>query len=163
MSDVILVKGKVKHTITLDPGVWIFDDRKKHLEEFFKQDQLEDESLAYQRTMGELWDKELREGATPASENKPMFVEKKDISGDWGILFEPFLNNATPLEGTTHVICHLQSGDFIELPLEKAKKSILCFALDGKPIREDGPVHLLFPDGSNRHEPIRGIEVLEVK
>ncbi len=163
MSDVILVKGKVKHAITLDPGVWIFDDRKKHLEEFFKQDQLEDESLAYQRKMGELWDKELREGATPASENKPMFIEKKDISGDWGMLFEPFLNNATPLDDATHVICHLLSGDSIELPLEKAKQSILCFALDGKPIREEGPVHLLFPDGSNRDEPIRGIEIFEVK
>ncbi|MDN8677450.1 peptidyl-prolyl cis-trans isomerase, partial [Staphylococcus aureus] len=32
MSDIIMLTGKVNFTITLDPGVWIFDDRKVDLD-----------------------------------------------------------------------------------------------------------------------------------
>ena len=30
-----MIKGKVKFTITLDPSVWIFDERKADLDYFF--------------------------------------------------------------------------------------------------------------------------------
>ncbi|MEW9672824.1 peptidyl-prolyl cis-trans isomerase [Ammoniphilus sp. 3BR4] len=165
MADVVLIKGKVQHGITLDPGVWIFDDRKKRLEEFFKAEEQEDEAAAYQRTIGQLWDKELREGAAlPDPEReKQLFVQKKDISGDWAVPFKPFLRNAHPLEDATTVVCHLESGEQVELDIETAMESILCFALDGKPIRSEGPFHLLFADGSNRNNPIKGIQQIEVK
>ncbi|RXT13621.1 peptidyl-prolyl cis-trans isomerase [Ammoniphilus sp. CFH 90114] len=165
MSDIILIKGKVQHGITLDPSVWIFDDRKKRLDEFFVLDVKEDEDTAYQRSIGQQWDKELSEGAAlpnPEKE-KQLFVQKKDISGDWAVPFKPFLQNAQPIEGASAVICHLESGEHVELDLQTAMDSILCFARDGKPIRQEGPVHLLFADGSNRNEPIKGIQQFEVK
>lgn len=162
MSDVILITGNVHHTITLDPGVWIFDDRKKRMDEFFHSEPEEDEALAYQKSIGKQWDKELSEGAAPPKENEPLFVHKKDISGDWGIPFAPFLANAKPKETASTVICHLSSEEKITLSLQEASNSILCFALDGKPIRETGPVHLIYGDGSNREQPIKGIVKFEI-
>jgi hypothetical protein len=40
--------------------------------------------------------------------------------------------------------------------------ALMCFAKDGKPIREGGPVLLYLADGSNRHAPIDGITGLEL-
>ncbi len=36
----------------------------------------------------------------------------------------------------------------ITLPLETVNKAILGFSKEGKPLKEDGPVHLYFNDGS---------------
>lgn len=162
MSDVILITGNVYHTITLDPGVWIFDDRKKRLDEFFKSHPVEDEALAYQEKIGKLWDKELSEGFVPTKESEQLFVHKKDISGDWGIPFAPFLANAKPKDTSSSVICHLSSTEQITLSMQEALGSILCFALDGKPIRENGPIHLIYGDGSNQEQPIKGIINFEI-
>ena len=35
MENIILLSGKVKYSITLDPTVWIFDDRKVDLSTYF--------------------------------------------------------------------------------------------------------------------------------
>ena len=32
---------------------------------------------------------------------------------------------------------------------------ILCFSNNGKPLKEDGPVHVYFGDGSNKQNPIK--------
>ena len=37
MENIILVNGKVKFSITLDPSVWIFDERKLELTTFFDE------------------------------------------------------------------------------------------------------------------------------
>jgi hypothetical protein len=164
MSDIIQIFGRVKHSITLDPSVWIFDDRKKKLEEFFESTDEEDEQATYVEHVAKQWDKELTEGAAPTTKSENLFVHKKDISGDWAIPFRPFLQNATPLEDSQTVICHLQNGEKVTMPLDSARESILCFALDGRPIRgTDGPVYLLNRDGSNRTNPIKGIQSFEVE
>lgn len=162
MTDVIMITGNVDHKITLDPGVWIFDDRKKRLGEFFQTTPVEDEALAYQERIGKQWDRALSEGFEPPKENEQLFVHKKDISGDWGIPFAPFLANAKPRDTATSVICHLSSSEKVALSFQEASNSILCFALDGKPIRETGPIHLIYGDGGNREEPIKGIIQFEV-
>ncbi len=38
---IIQIKGNVKYPITLDPSVWIFDDRKILLEDAFKDKVIE--------------------------------------------------------------------------------------------------------------------------
>lgn len=35
MNDVILITGKVKYQINLDPSIWIFDDRRFEMDERF--------------------------------------------------------------------------------------------------------------------------------
>lgn len=162
MSDVILINGNVEHTITLDPSVWIFDDRKKRIDEFFQAPEEEDEALAYQKRIAKQWDKAVSEGFEPPKENEQLFIHKKDISGDWGIPLAPFLANAKPKDTASTIICHLSSEEKITLPLQKVSESIACFALNGKPIRENGPIHLIYADGSNREQPIKGIVRFEI-
>jgi hypothetical protein len=121
MHDIILITGSVHFAITLDPTIWIFDDRRFELAE--------------------------------------------RISGAVGLAipFTPFLNNAEPFLDATKVICHRREAASVELTLEQAKSAYLCFARDGKPIKEGGPALLFLEDGSNKMEPVDYIQRLEVK
>ncbi|WCK53368.1 peptidyl-prolyl cis-trans isomerase [Aneurinibacillus sp. Ricciae_BoGa-3] len=159
MSDIITISGKVKYAITLDPSVWIFDDRNFKMEDFFarigeEQQDEEDRSL---EAIGRQWDRELREGV-PTKQTEKLFAEKKRIAGDYGIAFAPFLKNAEPEAGSSMVICKHPDGAETKLSLDDAGSAILCFAIDGKPIRgEEGPVQLFFGDGRNMNDPIKSI------
>lgn len=159
MAEVITINGNVKFTITIDPSVWIFDDRKFKMEDFFasigeEQQDEEDDSLM---KMGQQWDKELTQGVAPTKKSEQLFVEKKRIAGDYGMKLEPFLKNAEPKSEATMLRCELAQGEDVMLPLAEAYEAVLCFAIDGKPIREDGPIHLYYGDGRNMEAPIRGI------
>jgi hypothetical protein len=165
MADVITINGNVKFSITLDPSVWIFDDRKFKMEDFFasigeEKEEEQDDSL---QKMGQQWDRELQHGVTPTKESEKLFVEKKKIVGDYGISLAPFLKNTEPGETATELVCRQEDGNEITLPLSEAYEAVLCFAIDGKPIREDGPVHLYYGDGRNMNEPIRNIVGFTVK
>ncbi|MBJ8206604.1 peptidyl-prolyl cis-trans isomerase, partial [Bacillus cereus] len=75
-------------------------------------------------------------------------------TGTFGIPFHPFLANAEILEDATQV--EIETVDHtMTLPLETVKNAILGFSKEGKPLKEDGPVHLYFNDGSNQQNPIR--------
>ena len=57
MENIVDIKGKVKYKITLDPSVWIFDDRKADLDSFFEQQTKHDNELeelykVYFQTLG---------------------------------------------------------------------------------------------------------------
>ncbi|WP_052807407.1 hypothetical protein [Risungbinella massiliensis] len=74
----------------------------------------------------------------------------------------PILERSEPNQDAHSVICHRSQGEPITITLEQAKQAFLCFAQDGKPLREDGPAHLYLADGSNKSDPIRFLEKLEV-
>jgi hypothetical protein len=87
---------------------------------------------------------------------------KKALEGDYGMRLAPFIENAQPLPEASHVRLHRKEGEPILIPLEKAKTAILQFSKDGKPIRENGPVHLYFPETLLAKEaPITGVTALE--
>ncbi|XOS94179.1 hypothetical protein ACLMAB_13110 [Brevibacillus laterosporus] len=65
MADVIVVKGAVEFPITIDPSVWVFDDRKFELSTYMEQDNLElQETQKYIRGAALHWEKEMKEGST---------------------------------------------------------------------------------------------------
>ena len=73
------IKGKVKYTITLDPSVWIFDDRKADLDSFFEQQtKHEDELEDYTKSISKHWDREIIEGANvpPNVTTKKKFIKE---------------------------------------------------------------------------------------
>ena len=120
MHDIILITGNVQYKITLDPTIWIFDDRRFPLEERI-------------------------EGA----EGLAMEIE-------------PFIHNAKPLENTSKAILHLRNEETIELRFADLLSSLVCFAIDNKPIREGGPALLYLADGSNKAKPISNIKEIEL-
>jgi hypothetical protein len=163
MSDVIVFKGAVSFPITLDPSVWIFDDRKIDLRTYKGEaDQAGSTQTDYLKGTGAQWDKEMMEGATPPSERRSLVEERKALEGDYGMRLAPFIENAKPHPDATHVIIHRHGGDIITLTLQQAKQAILQFSKNGKPIRENGPVHLYLPETwLSGGEPIHSIQSLE--
>lgn len=168
MEFIIPFKGEVKFKLTLDPTVWIFDDRKLDLETFFlegavKRDELEE----YKRGMGEHWSREIMEGATVPptlnSEKKFKRQEKQDmLTGTFGMEFKPFIENSEPTERARTVIFETLHGEHA-FPIEKSKELIFKFSEKGKPLKEDGPVHILLPDGSNKDNPIKDVKAIRVE
>lgn len=75
MESIITLTGNVAYSITLDPGVWIFDDRKVDLNTYFEEsrDSL-DELEEYTKAVSKHWDQEIKEGARLPEERK---VSKK--------------------------------------------------------------------------------------
>lgn len=165
MNTIMSIKGKVKFPITLDSGVWIFDDRRIDLNTYFDTEEdsqaLKDEE--YTKNVSKFWDKEIREGAVfpPTIKSERKYEKEKVLTGTFAIPFEPFLKNAEPEPGAESLIIETDDEE-ITLPLERAEEIILAFSKEGKPLREDGPVHVLFKDGSNRDNPIRKVTAFRI-
>ncbi|AOV08385.1 hypothetical protein [Sporosarcina ureilytica] len=160
MKTVIQITGNVLHSITLDPGIWIFDDRRIDLDSFFTKDYIEkDELEEYKRAIGKHWSREIMEGATfpPTLETERQFEESKDITGTYGIYLHHFLKNAEPNEAATTITFKTETNKDFSFPIQMVDDFILKYSIDGKPIREDGPVHVLLKDGSNKDEPIKNV------
>ncbi len=69
----------------------------------------------------------------------------------------PFIENTKPSQTPTFIEVECKEQN-VTLQYAQAKKALLGFAKEGKPLHEDGPVHLYYGDGSNAHDPIRHIK-----
>ncbi|MDN4608985.1 peptidyl-prolyl cis-trans isomerase [Sporosarcina highlanderae] len=166
MESIITVRGNVKHTITLDPTVWIFDDRKIDLTTYFNAPQIEkDEDEEYKKSMGKHWSREIMEGAIfpPTLKTEKKFDRQKMVTGTFGILLNPFLKNAVPNEDAKTITFKSADNHEETFPLSDAENFIFKFSQDGKPLKEDGPVHLLFKDGSNIENPLKEIRSITIE
>lgn len=132
--------GAVRHPLTIDPTVWIFDDRKRNVEELDRE--VENDAEAYYAKMGKAWDDGLTQGSR-IDHNKPMSRADKDsaLRDSFAMPFSPFLSNAEPLDHATHVSFY---GDTtLTIPITAADEIYLQFSQDGK-VLSDGPVYVLY-------------------
>lgn len=165
MENIIILSGKVKYTITLDPTVWIFDDRKVDLTTIFSTTASPSNDLEeYTKSVSKHWDREIMEGAvypqTLKTEKK--YEKEKILTGSFGIPFQPFLKNAVPDKEAAALVIKTSTSEH-EISLDDAKDLILGFSESGKPLLEDGPVHVYFGDGSNHKNPIKNIREFIIK
>jgi hypothetical protein len=165
MESIIPIKGKVKFSITLDSGVWIFDDRKVDLTTYFddtteKVDELEE----YTKAVSKHWSREIQEGATypPTLKTEKKYEKEKILNGTFAIPFAPFLKNAEPLIDAATIVIETESGEH-PLALTQADQLLIGFSKEGKPLRENGPVHIYYKDGSNRDQPITDVRAFRVE
>ena len=154
---IVLIKGNVKFPITLDPGIWIFDDRKISLEDAFLQQnskaQVEDEDKY-------LYDAPMNRPPTRKSAKK---IDKDTLfSTTYCIPIKDFLKNAECNDNVTKAILTTKNGE-VTISLTQLENSLLQFSDKGKQLKEDGPVYLLFGDGSNKDNPIKGVEVITIQ
>jgi hypothetical protein len=167
MEFIVALNGKVNYPLTLDPGVWIFDDRKEDLDTLFdKEPDKESAQEKYLRDVSAHWDRELQEGAIPPSENekqKPKTTLKETLlTSSFAISLSYFIYNAQPHPDAVKVI--IESGDGrVEITLNDAQNGYLAFSENGKPLKEDGPVHFYFGDGRNKENPIKRITAITVQ
>lgn len=165
MNNIVLITGKVKYTITLDPSVWIFDDRKQDLHTFFQTKKVEVDSLEeYTKSVSKHWDREIVEGAIypPTLKTEKKFLKEKLLTGTFCIPFKPFLQNAEIREDAKSLSIDTKEG-IITIPIEEAYKLVLGFSKDGKPLTDDGPIHCYYGDGSNFEHPIKNVKSLIIE
>jgi hypothetical protein len=165
MENIILITGQVKYKITLDPGVWIFDDRRIDLTTYFSMEKQQTNELEeYTKSVSKHWDREIMEGAIypPTLKTEKKFEKEKVMTGTFGIPFKPFLQNAEPNQTAKMVVIKSSNGDH-EIPLNIAENLILGFSKDGKQFSDDGPVHVYYGDGSNQRNPIKNVKEIIIK
>lgn len=134
------INGKVRHQLTIDPTVWIFDERKVAIEKI-GQPADTSEQEAYYAKMGAAWDKGIMEGSR-TDHNRPMTRAEKEaaLQGSFAMALAPFIRNAELLPEATAI--RFEGEETVELPLEQLAEVYLQFSQDGK-VLADGPVHLL--------------------
>lgn len=165
MESILTVKGKVKYAITLDPGVWIFDDRKFDLNTYFDKNTVKKNELEeYTKSISKHWDREIMEGAVfpPTLKTEKKFEKEKVLTGTFGMPFKPFLRNAEPDESAGILVIESEDGE-VKLPLFAAEELVMGFSKEGKPLKEDGPVHVYLGDGSNKDSPIKRVKAFRVE
>lgn len=165
MEFIVPITGNVKHNITLDPTVWIFDDRRIDLDVFFTEEFVErDEMEEYKEKMGKHWSREIMEGNTfpPTLKSEKRYEKDKMLTASFAIVLEPFINNAEPNAGAKTFTLITKDNEKYTYPLSDSANILFKFSHEGKPLREDGPVHVLFRDGSNQDSPIRNVQAIQV-
>ncbi|MDQ0231311.1 peptidyl-prolyl cis-trans isomerase [Metabacillus malikii] len=164
MESIINIKGNVVYPITLDPGVWIFDDRKVDLKTYFQKENVETDELAeYTKSVSKHWEREIMEGAVfpPTLKTEKIYEKQKVLTGTFGIPLKPFLTNAH-INDDAKSVTFVTKDEHFTISIEDAYHVILGFSIDGKPLREDGPVHIYFGDGSNVNSPIKHLKEIIV-
>ncbi|MFB4164735.1 peptidyl-prolyl cis-trans isomerase [Alteribacillus sp. JSM 102045] len=164
MDFIVMIHGNVQHTITIDPTVWIFDDRKIDLTSWSgEKNRKEEEMEQYKKDISKQWDKEITEGAQMPKRNQTNQVRNKKeelIKGTFGIPFESFLKNAEPPENAAKVVVETygenETGHIASL--DEAYQFVIGFSENGKPLKETGPVHVYYGDGSNKENPITHVK-----
>jgi hypothetical protein len=165
LENIITVDGKVRYKITLDPGVWIFDDRKAELASYFQKGRIaKDELEEYTKDISAHWDREIIEGAIlpPTIKTEKTFEKQKLLSGTFVIPFKPFLKNAEPLSDA-EMITVITHSDEMKFDLATAYDFVLGFSKDGKPIKENGPIYIYHGDGTNLDNPITNVRGFRIE
>ncbi|MFF5993178.1 peptidyl-prolyl cis-trans isomerase [Lysinibacillus sp. KU-BSD001] len=166
MNSIIPIKGAVTYSLTLDPTVWIFDDRRLDLTTYFVTEKAPDNTEEkYLADVGAHWSREIMEGAVfpPTLKTERKFDRKGMLTGTFGMAISPFLKNAEIKPEATQIVFECANGEEHVFSIEEAKTIIFKFSQDGKPITDGGPVHLLFDDGSNVDNPIKEVIAIRVQ
>ncbi len=159
---VFFIDGDVNHPLTIDPTVWIFDERKVDLDTYFDEIKtMDDEETAYKKAISAQWDKEITEGSAPPRPNSNgnviKYEKQKLINGSFGMPLKPFLHNAEPKTGVSQVEVMQEDGRSHMISFSEAEACIVGFSYKGQPLKKDGPVHLYFGDGRNRETPLKKV------
>lgn len=157
---IVPILGKVNYSITLDPTVWIFDDRKVLLEEAFnaKEEKNENNDDALRKT-AENFDRELDTSIIRPPVNKSIsrYEGEKILTNSYVMPIKEFLSHSEVQSDATDVTL-ITEHEEINISLETLENSLLLFSIKGKPLLKDGPVHLFYQDGSNKDNPIKSIK-----
>lgn len=161
---IVQIKGNIEFPITLDPSVWIFDDRKILLEELDQVREEKNKKEDAQRA-AELFDQELYFNTKikpPVNQSIQRFDREKILSESFLMPLESFITNVEPKDNATSARLITTSDDIV-ISLEQLKEAYALFSKDGKQLSEDGPIHLYFGDGSNKEEPFKNVKEIVIE
>src|SRR5690625_94189 len=162
---IIPIEGNVTYPITLDASVWIFDERKIIFEDAFtnskkpKKEKEENYIKEAAERLNRAYDPRVKQNI---NRNLNKQEQEDALTYSYVMPIKPFLEHTEPNENAK--IAHIITIDnVVEIPLTQLENSVLLFSKEGKPITDKGPVHLYFKDGSNKDNPIKGINKFKIK
>ncbi|MYL47816.1 hypothetical protein GLV94_19450 [Virgibacillus halodenitrificans] len=160
---IVPIIGNVTYSITLDPTVWIFDDRKILLEELTENKLSKAEETDEIEKASKRWEKELdpQFHKPPVNRSIKQFEREKILTSSYVMPLKDFINNAEIKTDVEDVTLVTENGDY-NISIDDLKEGYFLFAIDGKPLKEDGPVHFLYQDGANINDPIVGIKKIVI-
>ncbi|WP_051314739.1 hypothetical protein [Alteribacter aurantiacus] len=149
---IVTITGKTKHTITLDPGAFMFDKRKVNMEAYLQSEPFSiTENIDDEDSKSALaWDSH-RSGMKIRNENSISVDRQALKSESFGIPLTPFLENASPDEDASTIVFEKQDGSELEVPFQSHKEIVLKFSHKGEPLTTTGPIHVY--DGVNNDKP----------
>lgn len=162
---IIQLKGEVSFPITLDPSVWIFDDRKIILEEAF----IERESIPKEdplKKAAEMFNQEIYSQQNikpPVNKSLTREEREKALTHSFVMPIQDFINTSEVKPSAERAILKTTNEDDVIITLDQLRSAYLLFAINGKPLKELGPVHLIFGDGSNKENPITAIQEIIIE
>ncbi|RKQ37361.1 hypothetical protein [Oceanobacillus halophilus] len=156
---IIPIAGKVSYSITLDPTVWIFDERKILLENAFsprgekkKEDSIKKAAERFDRAV-------LQKSKPPINPGITKKEGEEILKNSYVMPIRDFINNAVVDDSAKDVtLITSDDAENTTLSLEVLKEGYFLFSINGKPIMEDGPVYFYYKDGSNKDNPIKNIK-----
>src|SRR5699024_11915473 len=155
--------GKFTLSITIDVYVCIFYYCKIILEEAFLRKE-DEPNLDAAKKAAHLFDQELyfkTKVKPPVNKTLNRYEREQAITHSFVMPISEFIKNAEIHEDATKAILHT-NGDDVIITVEQLVDAYILFAEDGKPVKEDGPVHLYFGDGKNKDNPIKGIHSITI-
>ncbi|GGF12060.1 hypothetical protein GCM10010954_08380 [Halobacillus andaensis] len=157
---IVQIQGNVKFPITLDPTVWIFDDRKQSFEEVFHPESVEQDNEAEEelKRKSQRFDREVYQQKLNPPVNKSLHRKEKEriLTESFMMPIKPFIHTSEPDPSVSKAVLITENGEHT-LQADRFAEGLLLFSKDGKPLKEDGPVHLYFTDEGDQQEPIKGI------
>ncbi|MBP1968232.1 hypothetical protein J2Z83_000324 [Virgibacillus natechei] len=156
---IVPITGNVTYSITLDPTVWIFDDRKILFEEAFTEKVSQKEPEDELKKAAERWGKEYYHHQhidPPVNKSISRFEGEKILKNSYVMPIKNFLDNAEIHSDSKEATIVTKDGD-VTISIHDLQNSYFLFSLNGKPLKEDGPVHLYYTNGSNKEDPIKNV------
>lgn len=161
MNSIIQVTGLVNFPITIDPTVWIFDDRKQTADSVFTPVEVKDDLEAYTKEASKHWDQEITEGAKIPEQSTKVYKKVEMLTGTFYMPLTPFIKNAGPKNEATTLSITSSDGDYT-IPLQKIDSIFLLFCVKGKPLTEDGPVHIYDNTKDKEQTPIKNVKAFKI-
>jgi len=161
---IVPIKGNVTYPITLDPTVWIFDDRKILLEEAFTNKASESNTESDYDKTAQRWSQEVYQQKIKPPVNRSInrFEREKILKNSYVMPIKDFINNAEITSEAREAVLVTDKGN-VNISLEHLRNCLLLFAIDGKPLKDNGPVQLFYQDGTNQEDPITGIKEIVIE
>lgn len=160
---IVQLKGNVQFPLTLDPTVWIFDDRKVIFEEAFIDTKEVENDADFLRKQAEIFEEVyLSKNNKPPVQKTVAKYRKEDVlKHSYVIPLKDFILNAEAHENAERAILH-RKNDQVIIAYDQLLNAYALFAIEGKPLFDDGPIHIIFGDGSNKAEPIKNVQSIEI-
>jgi hypothetical protein len=162
---IVPILGNVTYSITLDPSVWIFDDRKVELEKVFEEPNQETEQAKEaSKKAAERWNKALhpQHSKPPVNPNISRAEGEKILTKTYAIPVRDFIESAEPGQGATEAALILNGSEEVVLSLSDLQEGFLLFSKEGKPLKDDGPVHFYYNNPTKRDQPVKSVSKIKI-